>query len=136
MIKFASDHNDMLVLFSGGNIVFVSSITGYTPFVGIGAYGVTKTALLGLTKALAQSLAHRGIRVNGIAPGVIRTDFSKALWDDPTPDAEKALRSMIPLGRLGEPDDCAGLVAFLVSDDAKYITGETVMVTGGISARL
>jgi dehydrogenase/reductase SDR family protein 4 len=116
--------------------VFVSSITGYTPFVGLGAYGVTKTALLGLTKALAQSLAHRGIRVNAIAPGVIRTDFSKALWDNPTPETEQGLRSMIPLGRLGEPDDCAGTVSFLVSEDAKYITGETIMITGGIAARL
>ena len=69
----------MCALCSGGNIVFVSSVAGYTPFQGISAYSVTKTTLLGLVKALSISCAPRNIRVNCIAPGIIRTDFSKAV---------------------------------------------------------
>jgi len=117
-----------------GNIIFVSSITGYVPFQGIAAYGVTKTALLGLVKALAVTCGAINIRVNGIAPGIIKTDFSKALWENK--DAEKYYEASTPMGRLGTADDCSGAVSFLCSDQSAYITGETIMITGGISARL
>lgn len=107
-------------------------------FQGIAAYGVTKTALIGLTKALALELAKDNIRVNGIAPGVIKTKMSKVLWDGDGDEGERAIveNQEILLGRLGVPEDCAGTVAFLVSDDAAYITGETVVVAGGVHARL
>uniref|UniRef100_A0A7I4YVM0 Dehydrogenase/reductase SDR family member 4 n=1 Tax=Haemonchus contortus TaxID=6289 RepID=A0A7I4YVM0_HAECO len=122
----------------GGNIVFNASIGGYKSPPGIAAYGVTKTALLGLTKALANGLAKDNIRVNAIAPGVIKTKMSEALWsgggDQDEKDVVDAME--VPLSRLGTPNDCAGAVAFLVSDDAQYITGETILIAGGVHARL
>lgn len=117
-----------------GVIVIVSSIGGMVPFPMIGAYSVSKTALLGLTKALAPELAGMNIRVNGLAPGIIKTKFSKALWEDETMASLSA--QQIPLGRLGTSEDCAGVVSFMVSDDAAYMTGENVVVSGGMTSRL
>uniref|UniRef100_A0A914ELM6 Dehydrogenase/reductase SDR family member 4 n=1 Tax=Acrobeloides nanus TaxID=290746 RepID=A0A914ELM6_9BILA len=125
-----------------GNIIFNASVGGYHPPKGIAAYGVTKTALLGLTKALAESLANRNIRVNAIAPGIIKTKMSQVLWDhgqdnNIQSEAQHSLEEMNnPMNRLGEPEECAGAVAFLVSNDASYITGETIVVGGGLHARL
>lgn len=116
------------------NIIFVSSIAGYNPFELLGAYSVSKTALIGLTKTAAKELAPEGIRVNCLAPGIIRTNFSRALYESDVAN-EEAL-SKIPLGRLGEPDEMAGVVSFLVSDDARYITGETIVASGGMTSRL
>lgn len=118
----------------GGSIVIVSSIGGYNPSNVIGPYSVSKTALLGLTKALVHQLSPLNIRVNGIAPGLIKTRFSEAIWR--TDEAKKLSESMIPLRRIGEPQECAGIVAFLVSDEASYINGENIIVAGGIPARL
>jgi len=115
-----------------GNIVFVSSIAAYQPIDGIGAYSIMKTALVGLSKSLAQTLADKNIRVNAIAPGVIRTEFSKQLTDG----AAKMDPAAIPLGRFGEADDCAGAVSFLVSNDAAYLQGEIISVNGGMPARI
>jgi len=92
---------------------------------------VSKTALLGLVKALVQGCAEKNVRVNGIAPGIIKTKFSQVLWEQ-----EKAVAATIPLGRLGVSEDCAGAVAFLVSDDASFITGETIVMAGGAASRL
>uniref|UniRef100_A0A914HBN4 Uncharacterized protein n=1 Tax=Globodera rostochiensis TaxID=31243 RepID=A0A914HBN4_GLORO len=119
----------------GGSIIFNASIGAYRSPQGIAAYGITKTALLGLTKALAEALAPKGIRVNAIAPGIIKTKMSKALWDgaDERNSAE-AIGTL--MGRLGEPAECAALVAFLCSSDASYITGESVPVAGGAFSRL
>ncbi|XP_065162455.1 dehydrogenase/reductase SDR family member 4-like [Atheta coriaria] len=118
----------------GGSIVFVSSIAGFQPFGLLGAYSVSKTALLGLTKAAAQQLSTECINVNCIAPGIIQTKFSAALTESPT--AQEATLSQIPMGRLGEVDDISGVAAFLVSDDARYITGETIVAAGGMASRL
>jgi len=118
----------------GGSIVIVSSVGGYDPFPLIAAYSISKTALLGLVKGLAPQCAEKNIRVNAIAPGIIKTKFSEALWNNPT--GEMAAASQMLLKRLGEPEDCAGAVAFLVSDDASFITGETVTMSGGIHSRL
>jgi len=118
----------------GGNIVFNASIAGYVPFQGIAAYSVSKTAVIGLVKALAISVGNLNIRVNGIAPGIVKTEFSKALTEDE--DAQNFHKANIPLGRLATADDCAGTVSYLCSDDASYVTGEVVMITGGINARL
>ncbi|KAK5984984.1 Short-chain dehydrogenase [Trichostrongylus colubriformis] len=117
-----------------GNIVFVSSVAGYSPIEGLGAYSVMKSTLIGLNKALSQSLARRNIRVNAIAPGIIRTDFSEALYANEV-DHQKWLRS-IPLNRLGHADECADAVSFLVSDEASYISGETIGVNGGMQAHI
>uniref|UniRef100_A0A0N5A592 Dehydrogenase/reductase SDR family member 4 n=1 Tax=Parastrongyloides trichosuri TaxID=131310 RepID=A0A0N5A592_PARTI len=120
----------------GGNIIFNASFGAYKQGKGIAAYTVTKTTLLGLTKALSDELAPQGIRVNAIAPGVIKTKMSKAMWDGK--DGEKDLANAIetPMKRLGTPDECSGAVAYLVSDDASYVTGETIVIAGGIHARL
>ncbi|PIO71529.1 3-oxoacyl-[acyl-carrier-protein] reductase domain protein [Teladorsagia circumcincta] len=132
-IEHITSHN-----FRGGNIVFNASIGAYKSPPGIAAYAVTKTALLGLTKALANGLAKDNIRVNAIAPGVIKTKMSEMLWSGDGDQGEKDVvdNMEVPLGRLGTPNDCAGTVAFLVSDDAQYITGETVLIAGGVQARL
>uniref|UniRef100_A0A1A9WBP1 Dehydrogenase/reductase SDR family member 4 n=1 Tax=Glossina brevipalpis TaxID=37001 RepID=A0A1A9WBP1_9MUSC len=116
------------------NIVFVSSIAGYDPFELLGAYSVSKTALIGLTKAAAKELAPEGIRVNCLAPGIIKTKFSKSLYESDT--AKEIVLGKIPIQRLGLPEDMAGVVAFLVSDDASYITGESIVAAGGMTARL
>lgn len=117
-----------------GSILFVSSIGGYQPFALLGPYSVSKTALLGLVQAMAPQCAEMGIRVNGVAPGVIRTKFSASLHTEPSV-AEQVLQN-IPLKRFGESEDVANTVSFLVSDDASYITGETIVVAGGMASRL
>ncbi|KAM4714323.1 dehydrogenase/reductase SDR family member 4 [Anableps anableps] len=118
----------------GGNVIFVSSVGGYQPMQALGPYCVSKTALLGLTRALAPELAHSNIRVNCVAPGIIKTRFSSALWE--SEDIVKEFKKQLSIKRIGEPEEIGGVIAFLCSDDASYITGETITVTGGISCRL
>lgn len=118
----------------GGSIVFVSSIAGFQPFSLLGAYSVSKTALFGLTKAASQDLAQEKIRVNCVAPGIVKTKFSSALYE--TKEAEEAALTVIPMRRLAVPEEISGVVAFLVSDDASYVTGETIVAAGGMPSRL
>ncbi|XP_053324396.1 dehydrogenase/reductase SDR family member 4-like [Spea bombifrons] len=118
----------------GGSIVIVSSVAGFTPFPSLGPYSVSKTALLGLTKALAPELTPMNIRVNCLAPGLIKTKFSSALWKNEA--VVTHLMSTLGISRIGEPEDCAGAVSFLCSPDASYITGETIVVSGGSHSRL
>ncbi|KAH9515668.1 Dehydrogenase reductase SDR member 4 [Bulinus truncatus] len=117
-----------------GSIIVVSSIAGFVPFEFIGVYSITKTALLGLVKTLSPELAKMNIRINGIAPGIIDTKFSQALTG--SKDAVDYALSKIPLGRFGAPEDCAGIVSFLASDDSKYITAENIVISGGSQSRL
>lgn len=117
-----------------GSVVFNSSITGYNPFPAIGAYSVSKTAILGMVKALAVECGPTGVRVNGIAPGIIETNLSETLTS--TEAISKPLLKTIPLNRFGKPSDISGLAVFLSSEEASYITGETILVTGGTLARL
>ncbi|KAI3435735.1 hypothetical protein D9Q98_001793 [Chlorella vulgaris] len=118
----------------GGSIVFVSSYTAFNPAPPIAMYAVSKTALLGLTKALAEELGPDGITVNCLAPGIVPTKFASALVS--SPELEEINKSRTLLGRLGAPQDMAAAVAFLVSPDASYITGETLVVAGGMQSRL
>jgi len=118
---------------AGSSIVFIASYAAYNPSEFLGAYSVSKTALVGLTKVMAKDLGAKGIRVNCLAPGIIQTAFSEALWKN---EAASERLNEIPLRRFGTPADCAGPVAFLVSDDAAYVTGETMLAAGGITARL
>uniref|UniRef100_A0A2I3HCA8 Dehydrogenase/reductase 4 n=1 Tax=Nomascus leucogenys TaxID=61853 RepID=A0A2I3HCA8_NOMLE len=118
----------------GGSVVIVSSIAAFSPSPGFSPYNVSKTALLGLTKTLAIELAPRNIRVNCLAPGLIKTRFSRQLWMDK--EKEESMKEALRIRRLGEPEDCAGIVSFLCSEDASYITGETVVVGGGTPSRL
>ncbi|XP_077906437.1 dehydrogenase/reductase SDR family member 4 isoform X2 [Ictidomys tridecemlineatus] len=117
-----------------GSVVIVASIGAFTPFPGLGPYNVSKTALLGLTKNLALELAPKNIRVNCLAPGLIRTNFSSVLWKDK--EREDRMKEFMHIRRLGKPEDCAGIVSFLCSEDASYISGETVVVGGGTPSRL
>jgi len=128
LIKEALPH-----LPQGSSILFVSSIGGFQPNPMGGAYSISKTALLGLTKSLSKELAPKQIRVNCIAPGVIKTRFSEALWKDPR---NVKLLEEIPLNRFGETSECGGISAFLLSHDASYITGESIVVAGGAPSRL
>ena len=107
-------------------IVTVSSINAFTA-LGSEAYSAAKAGLTSLTGNLAASLAHDGIRVNAVAPGTIRT----RVWDSQVGGADR-LEPLYPLGRVGEPEDVAGAIAFLASTDAAWITGHTLPVDGGL----
>eukprot|EP00095_Tigriopus_kingsejongensis_P009769 maker-scaffold1182_size56756-snap-gene-0.8 protein:Tk09769 transcript:maker-scaffold1182_size56756-snap-gene-0.8-mRNA-1 annotation:"dehydrogenase reductase sdr family member 4" len=119
---------------TGGSIVFISSIGGLHPMPMIGAYSVSKTALLGLTKALSFECAPQGVRVNCIAPGVIRTKFAQAMTE--SEDISEIILNSLHIKRFGTPEDIAGMAAFLCSDDASYISGENFVVAGGAPSRL
>ena len=115
---------------AGAAIVNIASIAGLTPAPGIAFYGVSKAALIALTTQLALELAP-GIRVNAVAPAVIKTNFARALYEG----REEQVIAGYPLGRLGEPEDVAAAVAFLLSRDASWITGQTLVIDGGGSLR-
>ncbi|PIE57870.1 MAG: beta-ketoacyl-ACP reductase [Desulfobulbus propionicus] len=111
-----------------GRIVNMTSVIGFLGNGGQVNYAAAKAGLIGLSKSMARELAGRNVTVNCVAPGYIVTDMTKGL----EPEIQEAIRRQIPLGSLGEPDDVAAAVAFLVSDDAKYITGQTLHVNGGM----
>jgi NAD(P)-dependent dehydrogenase (short-subunit alcohol dehydrogenase family) len=113
---------------AGGSIVNISSVSGVRPAPGIAFYGTTKAALIHLTEELAVELAPR-IRVNAVAPAVVKTRFATALYEG----REEQVAATYPLGRLGVPEDVAGAVAFLCSNDAAWITGQTVVIDGGVT---
>ena len=113
----------------GGSIVNVSSIGGMSVEPGIGWYNVTKAAVLHLTRQLAGELCPQ-VRVNGVAPGLVRTHLAKALWEG----GEKVISARLPLRRIGEPDDIAKAILFLCSDGAAWMTGQTIVVDGGAMA--
>jgi NAD(P)-dependent dehydrogenase (short-subunit alcohol dehydrogenase family) len=112
-----------------GSILFMASIAGIDPLPGLGAYSISKAGLLGLMRALAKELGPSGIRVNAIAPGLIETRFSAALFQDRA--AYERIIGQTPLGRHGQPDDLGGAVVFLASDAAAYVTGQVLIVDGG-----
>ncbi|KAH7728448.1 metallopeptidase family M24 containing protein [Aphelenchoides avenae] len=114
-----------------GSVVLVTSVAGYTSFQDIGLYSAASTGVLGMTKALSQSLARRRIRVNSVALGMMQEDSSGAFWNDP--QTHHHMTSMIPLGRIAKNTECAATVEFLLSDRASYITGENCAITGASS---
>ena len=112
-----------------GRIINISSIVGATGNPGQANYAAAKAGLVGMSKALAQEVASRGITVNVVAPGFVVTGMTDSL-----PDAQKAkLAESIPLGRLGQPDDIAASVVYLASDEAAWVTGATLHVNGGMA---
>ena len=112
-----------------GSIVIVSSIGGMTASTTIGAYNVSKAADFQLARNLAAEFGPKKVRVNCIAPGLIRTDFAKALWEDP--DLLKKITRHMPLQRIGEPEEIAGAAVFLASPASSYMTGQSIVVDGG-----
>jgi len=116
-----------------GAIILISSIGGLVGSDVIGAYNISKAADFQLMRNLAVELGPHNVRINAIAPGVMRTDFARALWEDPK--AEAALQKATPLGRIGEPEEIAGAALFLAAKAATYMTGQTIVVDGGATAR-
>ena len=112
-----------------GTIIYVSSIAGIKGTDDIGTYGISKAAVIAMARNLAVTWGEHGIRVNTIAPGLVRTDFAKALWENPERLAR--VEEHYPMRRIGEPDDIAGTAVFLASDAGRYITGQTIVVDGG-----
>jgi NAD(P)-dependent dehydrogenase (short-subunit alcohol dehydrogenase family) len=112
-----------------GSIIIVSSVGGLRGSPVIGAYCISKAADMQLARNLAVELSPHNIRVNCIAPGLVKTDFAKALWE--TPEAEKRSSQNTPLRRLGEPEDIAGAAVLLASRAGAWITGQTLVVDGG-----
>ena len=111
-----------------GCIINVTSVVGSMGNAGQSNYAATKAGAEGMARSLARELGSRSVTVNCIAPGFIDTDMTRALADE----QKEVLQTQIPLGRLGSPDDVAAAVAFLASDAAQYITGETLHVHGGL----
>ncbi len=112
-----------------GAIVNVSSTGGVRASPGLGAYSVSKAAILMLTRVLARELAPLGVRVNAIAPALVETRFSEALWK--TPEILESYLRSTPLGRTAQPEEMAGAVVYLCSDAASYVTGQTLILDGG-----
>ncbi|MFD5329230.1 SDR family NAD(P)-dependent oxidoreductase [Streptomyces sp. NPDC127092] len=114
----------------GGTIVNTASYTGVTGMAGVGAYAATKHAVLGLTRVAAVELAAKGIRVNAVCPGAIDTAMSNPEGVDPAATAE-LYRNLVPLGRIGRPEEVAALALFLTAEDSSYITGQPFVIDGG-----
>ena len=112
----------------GGSIVNISSVVGVHGNWGQTNYGASKAGIIGFTKSLARELGSRNVRANVVAPGYVKTRLTEVLPEDAT----KAMLDATPLGRLGEPEDVAGAVRFLCSDAASFITGEVLLVDGGL----
>ncbi|HLV25144.1 MAG TPA: 3-oxoacyl-[acyl-carrier-protein] reductase [Gemmatimonadales bacterium] len=111
-----------------GRIINISSVVGIMGNKGQANYAASKAGLIGLTKSVARELASRNVLANVVAPGYIETDMTAAMTDD----ARNAITSQIPVDRLGRPEDIAGMVAFLASEHAAYVTGQVLVVDGGL----
>ncbi len=114
-----------------GSVVIISSIGGLRGSTVIGAYGISKAADFALCRSLAGEWGPKGVRVNCIAPGLVKTDFARALWEDEA--LLKRRTATTPLRRIGEPHEIAGAVAYLGSDASTFMTGQTIVIDGGVT---
>ena len=114
-----------------GSIIIISSIGGLRGTPVIGAYGISKAADMQLARNLAHEFGPHNVRVNCIAPGLIRTDFAKALWENPT--ALAARNASTPLRRIGEPDEIAGAAVYLAAPASRFMTGQSLVIDGGVT---
>jgi NAD(P)-dependent dehydrogenase (short-subunit alcohol dehydrogenase family) len=115
----------------GGSVVIISSIAGIVASPMIGAYGMSKAADFALARTLAVEWSGRNVRVNCIAPGLVKTDFARALWEDKDRLAKRT--AITPLRRIGEPEEIAPVAVFLASSAASFITGQTIIADGGVT---
>jgi NAD(P)-dependent dehydrogenase (short-subunit alcohol dehydrogenase family) len=113
----------------GGCIINTASATGIRPTAGLGIYNISKAGVIMLTQVLASELGKYNIRVNAIAPGLVKTKLAQLLWE--TPEISERLKQNTPLGRLAEPEEMVGAAILLASDASSYITGETIVLDGG-----
>ena len=123
---------ELMAAQKGGNIINIGSTYGLGPSTSNAAYGAAKAGTISLTKSLAVDWARYNIRVNAIAPGCIETPATHGLYQDPK--ARQARLKMIPLGRIGKPADIVGVAIYLASDASAYVTGETIVVNGGLTS--
>lgn len=114
-----------------GKVIFISSVHNIIPWAGHVNYAASKGGETMLMESMAQELAPKGIRVNSIAPGAIKTDINKEVWSDPK--QRKGLLDLIPYGRIGEPEDIGKAAVWLASDEADYVTGATIYIDGGMT---
>jgi NAD(P)-dependent dehydrogenase (short-subunit alcohol dehydrogenase family) len=115
----------------GGSVIIVSSIGGLRGSAQLGAYGISKAADMQLTRSLAVEWSPKGVRINCVAPGLVRTDFARALWEDP--ERLKRTVATAPLRRIGEPNEIGGVIAFLASKASSFMTGTVVIADGGVT---
>jgi NAD(P)-dependent dehydrogenase (short-subunit alcohol dehydrogenase family) len=118
-----------MIAAGGGSIMITSSVGAFGPSLTLGTYNISKLAVIGLVRNWAAELGPHQIRVNAICPGLVRTDFAKALWDNEA--AKQRAENQIPLRRLGEAEDFAGVAVFLAAPASQYMTGQAVTVCGG-----
>jgi NAD(P)-dependent dehydrogenase (short-subunit alcohol dehydrogenase family) len=114
-----------------GSIIIVSSIGGLRGTPVIGAYGISKAADMALARNLAHEFGPSGVRVNCIAPGLVKTDFARALWEDP--ERAKETNARVPLRRIGQPHEIAGAVVYLASPASTFMTGQSMVIDGGVT---
>ena len=120
----------VMVQQKSGVIINIASGSGISPERGLGMYSVSKAGVIMLTRAMAKEWGRYNIRVNALAPGWVQTGSNEMVWSDP--ESLKKVESRIPLGRIAQPEEMVGVTLFLASDDAGYITGQTVLVDGGM----
>lgn len=128
----AQEVGRLMIAQKHGSQINIGSLNNYAPLTGVAPYAISKGGLLYMTRALALEWGRHGVRVNGLAPGFILTDLTRKLWSDATMQAWA--RANTPLGRLGEVEDLIGTAIFLASDAAAFLTGQTILVDGGVSA--
>jgi NAD(P)-dependent dehydrogenase (short-subunit alcohol dehydrogenase family) len=114
-----------------GVVIIVSSIGGLKGTGVLGAYAISKAADMQLARNMAVEWGRHNVRINCIAPGLVKTDFARALWENP--ETLRRYETLTPLGRIGAPDDIGGIAAFLASPAAAFITGQTIVADGGVT---
>ena len=115
----------------GGKVINIASIAGLSPMPGVGLYGISKAAVIMLTKILAIELAPNNIQVNAIAPGFVKTRFSQAIWGDET--VNQAVIDNTPAKRIADVDELMGLALYLATPASQYLTGQTIVIDGGLT---